>query len=107
FGALDFDETWLAAVAFLAEAAHDLSARGHAATLYEQLLPYDGHVAVCTPEVAVGAVSRYLGLLAATAGRTDAAPVHLERAVEENTRFGARPFADLARADLERCRAHA
>jgi hypothetical protein len=62
---------------------------------------------VCTPEVAVGAVSRYLGLLATTAGRTDAAPVHLERAVEENTRFGARPFADLARADLERCRAHA
>jgi hypothetical protein len=98
FAALDFDETWLAAVAFLAEAAHDLRDAEHAATLYERLAPYADRVAACTPEITLGAVARYLGLLAATCGRS--AVAHLEDAVAYNTRIGARPFAALALHDL-------
>jgi tetratricopeptide (TPR) repeat protein len=96
FGALDFDETWLAAVAFLAETAHALAEADHAATLYERLAPYADRVAVSTPEIAVGSVSRYLGLLASASGRTDAARAHFEDAVAYDERTGARPFVALA-----------
>ena len=37
FGALDFDETWLGSIAFLAEAAYALGDAEHAQTLYERL----------------------------------------------------------------------
>lgn len=96
FASLDFDETWLAAVAFLAEATHDLGEAEHAAALYERLAPYADRVAACTPEITLGAVARYLGLLAATCGRREAAVAHLEDAVAYNTRISARPFAALA-----------
>ena len=56
FAALKFDETWLAAVAFLAEAAHALGEAAHAEVLYERLAPYADRVAVSTPEVSLGAV---------------------------------------------------
>ena len=69
FGALDFDETWLGALAFLAEAAHALGECEHAGSLYELLAPYADRIAVSTPEVSLGGVPRYLGLLAAAAGR--------------------------------------
>ena len=65
FGVLDFDETWLGAVAFLAEAAHALGDVEHAETLYGRLAPYADRVAVSTPEFALAGVPRYLGLLAA------------------------------------------
>ena len=99
FAALKFDETWLAAVAFLAEAAHDLGEAAHAATLYERLEPYAHLVAASTPEVSLGAVARYLGLLAATCGRKEAAVGHFEHAVAYNSRIGARPYAALALHD--------
>ena len=71
FGGLDFDETWLGAMAFLAEAVHVLGAAEQAETLYDLLAPYADRVAVSTPEVALATVPRYLGLLAAVfrAGR--------------------------------------
>jgi class 3 adenylate cyclase/DNA-binding SARP family transcriptional activator len=99
FAALKFDETWLAAVAFLAEAAHALGEAAHAEVLYERLVPYSDRVAVSTPEVSLGAVSRYLGLLAAACGRTDDAAAHLTAAVVDNTRIGARPYAALSLHD--------
>ena len=99
FGALDFDETWLAAVSFLAEAVHALREAPHAATLYERLAPYADRVAVCTPEVALGCVARYLGLLAATTGRTEVAARHFEDAVAYNERIGARPWVALTLHD--------
>ena len=76
FAALKFDETWLAAVAFLAEAAYALGEAAHAKTLYDLLAPYAGRVAVATSEVSLGAVPRYLGLLAAASGRRDVAVAH-------------------------------
>jgi tetratricopeptide (TPR) repeat protein len=99
FGALDFDETWLAAVAFLAEAAHAVGEAAHAATLYERLAPYADRVATSTPEISLGAVPRYLGLLAATCGREDDAAAHFERAVDDNTRMGARGYVALSLLD--------
>jgi class 3 adenylate cyclase/DNA-binding SARP family transcriptional activator len=107
FAALNFDETWLAAIAFLAEAAHYVGDAEHAATLYERLAPYADRVAACTPEITLGAVPRYLGLLAATCERSAAATAHFEDAVAYNTRIGARPFAALALQELATLRGDA
>ena len=99
FDALDFDETWLAAVAFLAEAVHALGEAEHAETLYERLEPYADRVAVSTPEVSLGGVPRYLGLLAAASGRVELAREHFEWAVEFDTRLDAPAFAALTLVD--------
>ena len=99
FGALDFDETWLGSVAFLAEAAYALGEAEHAKALYERLRPYADRVAVCTPEVGLASVPRYLGPLAAASGRPALAAEHFEAAVDRDTRLGARAFAALTLAD--------
>ena len=99
FGALDFDETWLGALAFLAEAAHALGECEHAGSLYELLAPYADRIAVSTPEVSLGGVPRYLGLLAAAAGRPALAAEHFEAAVEFDTGHRAPGFAALTLAD--------
>ena len=99
FGALDFDETWLGSIAFLAEAAYALGDAEHAQTLYERLLPYEDRLAVSTPEVAMASVPRYLGLLAAVSGREELAAEHFEAAVAVDTRIGARAFAALTLVD--------
>ena len=98
FRTLPFDETWLASVAFLAEAAYALGAEEAAATLYERLLPYGDRLATSTPELSLGSVARYLGLLAATCGY-ERADEHFEHAVAVNERLGARPWAALALHD--------
>ena len=51
-------------------------------------------------EGSVGAVSRYLGLLAKTIGRLDDAELHLSDAVALNERMGAKPWAAHSRFDL-------
>jgi hypothetical protein len=99
FGALHFDETWLAGIAFLAEAAHRVGDAGSAAILYERLLPYADRVATSAPEVSLGSVERYLGLLAATCAN-ELADRHLETAVAVNERLDAWPWAALARHEL-------
>ena len=99
FNVLGFDETWLASVAFLAEAAHILGESATAAELYARLLPYVDRVATSTPELSLGAVSRYLGLLASASGDDAAAARHFEAAVAANSRMGARPWAALALHD--------
>jgi hypothetical protein len=52
------------------------------------------------PEGSVGAVDRYLGLLAATMGRLDDAERHLSAAVEVNEGMGARPWTAHSQHDL-------
>lgn len=99
FGALHFDETWLASVAFLAEASCALGHTEHAETLYECLAPYADRVAVSTPEVSLGGVPRYLGLLAAASGRAELAAEHFEAAVSFDTLVGAPAFAALTLVD--------
>ena len=73
------------------------AARG--AVLHDRLLPYRGLV-VDTLEASLGAVDRYLGLAAMTAGDLQAAEGHLRDAVVLNTRIGAQPWAARTQADL-------
>jgi DNA-binding SARP family transcriptional activator len=99
FAALHQDETWLGAVALVAEAAAIRGHAGHAAVLYAQLSPYADRVAISKPEISLGAVERYLGLVAATCGRTEEADAHLRAAAEYNERIGARPWLALSLYD--------
>jgi hypothetical protein len=72
--------------------------------VYQLLLPCAGRL-VPTTRLAVGclgAVSHYLGILAATLGRWDAAAGHLAEAVATNTRAGAVPFVALSRFEHAR-----
>jgi hypothetical protein len=87
-------------VALLSEAVAILGHADHAATLYAQLEPYAGRVAISTPEVSVGAVERYLGLLARAGGRHERAAEHLGAAADFNERIGARPWFALSLYDL-------
>ena len=71
-----------------------------AETLYEQLRPLAGRHAIGHAEGSIGAVDRYLGLLAASLDRLDDAARHLEDAVQINERMGARPWTAHSRFDL-------
>jgi hypothetical protein len=61
--------------------------------LYEILLPFDGaNVIVGSGIACYGALSRYLGVLAATLERWDDAARHFEDAIAMNTRMEAWPW---------------
>ncbi len=92
FAALPFDEEWLVEMGLLAEAATALGERERAAELYERLVPYADHVAVCYAEISTGCVARPLGLLATIMERWDDAERHFEQALEVNERTRARPW---------------
>jgi tetratricopeptide (TPR) repeat protein len=100
FRALYRDNEWLFAASLTAEACAGLGAAVAAGVLYEQLLPFEGRHAMAFPEGSVGAVDRYLGLLATTMGRRDDAERHLSRAIEVNERMGARAWQAHAEHDL-------
>lgn len=86
------DMASLITLAALAETCAALVDRGRGERLHELLLPFaDRNVALST-DGAAGAVSRYLGLLAATMGRFDDADQHFRRALEFNAAMGARPW---------------
>ena len=96
------------AAALGAEACALLQDERLAPRLYELLVPRDGLCILGGRGVYFrGAAARYLGLLAATLGRTDAAVRHHEDALETNARAQAPPWVarsllDLARALLAR-----
>jgi len=92
FSAIPFDEEWEVSLCFLAETAARLGDQDHAPTLYRLLLPYADRVAVSYPEISLGPVSGFLGLLASTMGRCDDAAGHFEDALATNERIGARPW---------------
>ena len=100
FSALYPDNEWLLGMSLAAEAAARLGATNAAETLYGQLVPLAGRHAIGHAEGSVGAVDRYLGLLAASLGRLDDAARHLEDAVHINERMGARPWTAHSRHDL-------
>ena len=104
FAALPFDEEWIVSVCLLAETATTLGEAEHASALYEMLLPYGDRVATAYPEISIGAVARYLGLLAAAIERWDDAERHFEQALELNERIGARSWLAHTRDDLARMR---
>ena len=99
--ALPFDQEWLYGMSLLAETAALLDDAEAAATLYPVLLPWAGLNAVDVAEGCRGAVSRYLGLLAATLGRRKDAAEHFEHAIGMNERMGFVPWATRAREDYE------
>jgi DNA-binding SARP family transcriptional activator/tetratricopeptide (TPR) repeat protein len=92
FAAVPFDIEWLYGTSLLAETCPLLGDNDSAAELYGLLFPYAGFNAVDVPEGTMGAVSRYLGLLASTLRRFEDAEHHFEEALEANERMGARPW---------------
>jgi hypothetical protein len=75
----------------LAEAACSLGDTRRATALYELLTPYEDRVGVTYSENVTGSVARYLGLLATTLERWEAAERHFADALAINERVGARP----------------
>jgi DNA-binding CsgD family transcriptional regulator len=81
---------WVASLAYLADAVTTVGDTALAELLYAELSSLAGgnvvigHVVAC-----YGAADRYLGMLAATLGRADAAAEHFERALALNRRMGA------------------
>jgi tetratricopeptide (TPR) repeat protein len=104
FADLPRDQQWLCNLALLAMACRRLGDRHRAAVVYELLLPCAGRL-VPTTRLAVGclgAVSHYLGILAAALGRWEAAAGHLAEAVATSGRAGAVPFLALSRHEYAR-----
>ena len=100
FADLRRDATWLAAATYLAEICSLLDDATRAGHLYTLLRPHAGRAVSIGPGViCLGSAARYLGLLAATLGRFDAAEAFFEEALKQNTAMGARP--PLARTQFD------
>jgi hypothetical protein len=108
FTELPRDGNWLPAMANLAEVAHGVDDAERARDLYELLRPHAGSAVVVAAAVCMGSVERYLGMLAVTLGRLDAAAVHFEAALAAHVRLDApvyRAHTAFAYARLLRRRA--
>ncbi|HYL58835.1 MAG TPA: AAA family ATPase [Candidatus Acidoferrales bacterium] len=93
FGDLPRDSSWMGTMTYLVDVCTFLGDRPRAATLYEILLPFAGRNVVVSNGVAChGALSRYLGALAATLEKWDDAARHFEDALAMNARMDARPW---------------
>src|SRR5215470_6893777 len=90
FAVIPVNNDLLLSLGHLAEVARFLRDAARGAVLHGRLLPYRGLV-VDTLEVSTGAVDRYLGLAALTAGDLDTAELHLRDALDLNARIGAQP----------------
>jgi tetratricopeptide (TPR) repeat protein len=101
YAQLSVNNDWLLSAALLAELIAYTGDADRAESLYQRLNPYDG-LNVDTEEVSTGAVSRYLGLLAATAHRFDQAGRHFEDALNMNRRMGAQPWVARTQHDYAR-----
>jgi tetratricopeptide (TPR) repeat protein len=103
FTDLPRDNLWLASLSFLAEACANLGDAARATHLYEMLRPFAAHWVVISFGVACrGAVARYLGLCAATAGRDDEAAQYFEQALEAHDRTRAWPWLAFTQYDYAR-----
>src|SRR5262249_31129981 len=89
FTELPRDGNWLPAMANLAEVAHGLDDVECAGQLYELLRPHAALNVVVATAICLGSVERYLGLLAVTLGRLDAAAEHFESALAAHVRLDA------------------
>jgi uncharacterized protein HemY len=70
--------------------------------LYKLLAPYADRVGTSYPEISLGSVARYLGLLSATEARWGEAEGHFATALEVNQRIGARPWLGHTQEDNAR-----
>lgn len=87
--ALVADPDALCTASWLAEICARLGARAHADALYERLAPWRDRVAGVYAITCRGSMARYLGLLAATAGREKEAADCFEAALRANQELGA------------------
>jgi len=99
FAVVPFDQEWLYAMSFAAEAATLTGARDAAADLYDLLLPWSDLTAADVGEGFRGSVSRYVGLVAAATDRHEEADRSYEHALVANERMGARPWLALTQHD--------
>ena len=99
FAVIPVNNDLLLSLSHLAEVAWFLRDAGRGAVLHGLLLPYRGLV-VDTLETSTGAVDRYLGLTALTAGDLEPAERHLHDALHLSTRIGSQPWTARTQADL-------
>jgi tetratricopeptide (TPR) repeat protein len=93
FEDLPRDSLWMGSITYLADVCVFLRDKSRASVLYRLLLPFDGrNVVIGFAVVCHGAVSRYLGALAATLERWDDATRHFEDALVMNARMEAWPW---------------
>jgi DNA-binding SARP family transcriptional activator len=101
FDAVAPDGDWLITFALLADAAAELEDAEHAAIIYDLLLPYrETNVVIGYGAVCFGPVAHYLGRLAMTVGRREAAVQHLRSAIASSTALRAPVHLAHARLDL-------
>jgi DNA-binding SARP family transcriptional activator len=100
FASLPFDQEWLYGMSMLAETAARLGDVASADHLYRLLEPWAARNISDPAEAIRGSATRYLGLLAATAGRWTEAAAHFENALAENERMGFRPWLARTQEDF-------
>jgi predicted ATPase len=93
FTDLPRDALWMASMTYLTDVCAFLGDTARATILYQLLLPHAERTVVIGNAVACyGAMSRYLGTLAATVGHWDTAAQHFEDALAMNARMEAWPW---------------
>jgi len=102
FRKLPKDDLYVISLIYLAESCVTLRRRRRCAELYELLTPYRSLNAALPGTLMLGAVSGYLGLLAATMRHFAAARALYEEALAMNASMGARPFLARSMVDYAR-----
>ena len=102
FRSIPRDLAWLGAHAYLAEVASYLGDSRGAYVLRGVMEPFSNHNCSLFDIASYGAVSHYLGLLAATMGDHDGARSYLEEAIAFNDATGQRPAAARSRMECAR-----
>ena len=97
--AVPHDMFWFTAVCVLAETCSLLGDHVRAEQLYAMLAPYRERNVQVTQAAFWGSAERFLGLLATTLSRWDAAAQHFESAIAKNERNGCPMAAAVVRRD--------
>jgi DNA-binding SARP family transcriptional activator len=100
FGVIPRDNEWPLSAAFLVEACRELGDTRRGEILYEELASLAERSSANPPEGTLGAMARYLGILAAMLGRDDEAAAHLRSAIAIDSETGGRPWVAYAQAEL-------
>jgi class 3 adenylate cyclase len=103
FAAIPEDANWVTTMALLSEVAAYLEDVPRAQWLYDHLLPYaDRNIVVGGGWTCHGNCERFLGLLAHTLGRYEAADRHFRAARRANASIGAHPLVAVGRYEHAR-----
>src|SRR3954470_12354692 len=103
FAVIPEDANWVTSLALISEVAHYLGDAPRAALLYERLLPYaKRNIVVGGGWTCHGNAERFLGLLAHTPGRLEAADRHFRAGRKANASIGAHPLVATGRYEHAR-----